>query len=537
MNRLLHHWFPKLRRPGGRVRTPARRRWICLRPEVLEDRRLLSTFNVNTLADLSISAGVNTTTGKINGTNFVTLRSAIEAANATPGNNTIKLTKTGTYEITIPGAGEDNNQTGDFDIIPNASSPANSRLTIVNTRGGHVAVSGNGLDRVFDINPNNATPPAGFTVVLEGFTVENGIASPGDGAAGSGGGIRDQGNVNLTLTDMVVDHNSATADGGGVVMFNTTDNGSWTLTLNNTVISNNGAGDAGGGIDTDGAGTVVINNSQIIGNTDIHQGAGVYVDVPAGSSNDFVGANMTMTGTVVSNNSALARDDTASGGGISNAGTGTIIIDKSTISGNFSAGGMGGGFSDENNKGTLVVKNSLFLNNSAGDSGGAIQEGGPSTTIINTEFKGNSSGANGGALFANGTTLTVQSSTFANNTASGNGDGTGGGGAIEIETTGTGSAGSMITDTTITGNRALNNAGANGGGIDVGSGSSLTLLHDTIKANFADNGGGIANFGTLMVSDSTITGNTAGVDGGGIFGSLMDGGGNTITGNTPDDVS
>ena len=73
MNRLLHHWFPKLRRPGGRVRTPARRRWICLRPEVLEDRRLLSTFNVNTLADLSISAGVNTTTGKINGTNFVTL--------------------------------------------------------------------------------------------------------------------------------------------------------------------------------------------------------------------------------------------------------------------------------------------------------------------------------------------------------------------------------------------------------------------------------------------------------------------------------
>ena len=28
----------------------------------------------------------------------------------------------------------------------------------------------------------------------------------------------------------------------------------------------------------------------------------------------------------------------------------------------------------------------------------------------------------------------------------------------------------MITDTTITGNQALNNAGANGGGIDVGSG-------------------------------------------------------------------
>ena len=539
MNRLLHHWFPKLRRPGGRVRTPARPRWTCLRPEVLEDRRLLSTFNVNTLADLSISAGVNTTTGKINGTNFVTLRSAIQAANATPGNNTINLTVPGTYKIAIPPKspddtpGTENNATGDFDIFtnPNASSP--STLTIRNTSFGSVAVSGNNLDRVFDINPNQVTLPAGkFAVVLEGFTIENGRASPGDLAPGSGGGIRDQGNVNLTLTDMVVDHNSATADGGGVVMLNTIDNGSRTLTLNNTVISNNHAGDAGGGIDTDGAGTVVINNSLIDGNTDINQGAGIYVDVPVGISSS-VGANMTMTGTVVSNNRAFNNVTplTSSGGGISNAGNGKITILYSTVENNVS-GGMGGGFSDENNNGTLVVKNSLFLNNSASGNGGAIQEGGPSTTITYTKFKGNFSGANGGALFANGKTLTVQSSTFANNTASGNGNSTGGG-AIEIETTGT----STITYTTITGNQALNNAGANGGGIDVGSGSSLTLLHDTIKANFADNGGGIANFGTLMVSDSTITGNTAGVDGGGIFGSLMDGGGNTITGNTPDDVS
>ena len=61
-------------------------------------------------------------------------------------------------------------------------------------------------------------------MVLKGFTVENGFARPGDGPDGSGGGIRDQGNVNLTLTDMVVTNNSATADGGGVVMFNTDNN-------------------------------------------------------------------------------------------------------------------------------------------------------------------------------------------------------------------------------------------------------------------------------------------------------------------------
>ena len=428
---------------------------------------------------------------------------------------------------------------GTVDIIPNASSPAGSSLTIVNTSGGHVAVSGNGLDRVFDINPDNVAPPTGFTVVLKGFTIENGVASPGDGAAGSGGGIRDQGNVNLTLTHMVVTGNRATADGGGLVMFNTgsvpTDTGTWTLTLNNTVISNNHSGDAGGGIDTDGTGKVLIYNSRVDRNTDVNQGAGVYVDVEVNSTSPS-GANMTMTGTVVSNNVALAiptspTSSTSSGGGISNAGNGTITIDKSTISDNFS-GGMGGGFSDENNNGTLVVKNSLFLNNSAILSGGAIQEGGPSTSITNTEFKGNSSGVSGGALFANGVTLTIQSSTFANNTSVGNG------GGIEIETTGTGTAGSTITNTTITGNQAIGNqavgVGANGGGIDAVTIGSLALLNDTINANFASNGGGVFWDGTtgstFSAQNTIIAANTAttGPDADNPAGTFTDSGGNLI---------
>jgi predicted outer membrane repeat protein len=465
-------------------------------------------FNVTGLGDGLFPV---TPTGP-NTFNAPTLRSAIEAANATPGNNTINLMRSGTYQITIPPATPDDtpatedNSTGDFDIIPNAGSPAGSTLTIQNRSGGRAAVSGNGLDRIFDINPNNATPPTNFTVILKGFTIENGIASPGDGAAGSGGGIRDQGNVNLTLTNMVVTHDNATADGGGLVMFNMTQ-GSWTLTINNSTFSDDHAGDAGGGIDTDGAGTVIINNSLITGNTDVHQGAGVYIDVAFASSAPD-GANMTMTNTVVSNNSALATDVTASGGGISNAGTGLMIIDHSTIEGNFTAG-MGGGFSDENNNGSLVVTNSLFLNNTASMSGGGIQEGGPSTTITNTEFKGNFSGGSGGALFANGATLTVMSSTFANNTAAG------GGGGIEVETMGTGMAGSMITNSTITGNGAVNNAGANGGGLDAVMIGDLALLNDTINANFADNGGGVFwdGSGGFSVQNTIIAANSASVGG------------------------
>jgi len=238
---------------------------------------------------------------------------------------------------------------------------------------------------------------------------------------------------------------------------------------------------------------------------------------------------LNMTGTIVRNNSALAAGITSSGGGISNAGNGVQTITNSTIANNVSFG-MGGGFSDENNQGTLVVSNSLFLNNSSTSDGGGIQEGGPSTSITNTEFKGNTSGGNGGGLLANGTTLTLSNSTFANNTAAGNG------GAIELQTTGTGTAGSTITNTTLTGNNALNNGGANGGGIDASDGftGSVALQNDTINGNFATNGGGVFWAGSagssFAVENTIIAGNFAGVgtDANNPAGTFTDNGGNLI---------
>jgi hypothetical protein len=505
---------------------------IGLRLEPLPDRIAPAVFRVNSLADLSLSPGVNNATGQITGTHTVTLRSAIEAANATSGSNTILLTRAGTYQITIPPVAPDdsiateNNAAGDFDIIPNAAGPAGSTLTIMNTSGGAVAVSGNHIDRVFDINPLDVLTPSPFTVVLQGFTITNGNASPGDGAAGSGGGIRDQGNVNLTLKHMVIVRNNATADGGGVVMFDTVE-GSWTLTIANCVIDNNHAGDAGGGIDTDGTGTVMITGSQINSNTDINQGAGIYIDVATGSPLPS-GANMTLTKSVVNNNTALATGITSSGGGISNAGDGTMTISNCTIANNFS-GANGGGFSDENNNGTLIVSNCFFLNNSATGDGGGIQEGGPNTLITNTEFDGNSSGGTGGALFVNGTTMVLASSTFADNTSGGDG------GAIEFETTGTGAAGSTITNTTITGNQAVNNGGANGGGIDAVSTGGLALQNDTINGNFASNGGGVFwdGSGTFSARNTIIAGNAdefggSGPDANNPSGSFTDNGGNLI---------
>jgi predicted outer membrane repeat protein len=449
-----------------------------------------------------------------------------------------------------------------------------------------------------------------ISVSMAGFTIQNGLAQPGDLAAGSGGGIRNLGNANLTLTNMVVASNAASADGGGVVMENSsagTDflggSATWTLTINNSTLRNNHAGDAGGGVDEDGSGTVNINAGSVIsGNTDVNQGAGVYLDgianavtgvtVIAGGSGyttapivnfggpgtgaagfatitggvvtsvtmtnsgsgytaaptvTFVGgggigatatatvvanqtANLTMTGTLVSSNTATGTVN-GLGGGISNAGNGAVTITNSTIESNFAAT-TGGGFSDENNGlGTLNVSNSVFLNNSAVGNGGAIFVSGPSASFTSTSILGNTTNASGGGLFASGTTLVVTSTTFSGNTASTSG------GGIELETTGTVTSGSTITNTTITGNSALNNAGAaNGGGIDAPAAftGSLTLLNDTINANFADNGGGVfwaGTGGSVTVQNTIIAKNTAsttGPDANNPAGTFIDSGGNLI---------
>jgi hypothetical protein len=497
---------------------------------MLEDRLAPAVYNVNTLLDPSIAGGVNTATGVINGTaNTVSLRSAIQAANATAAgaSNTINLTLAGTYKITLAGTlGETDNLKGEFSIY--ATTP-NNDLTIQNTSGSTAIVDGGGLNnRVFDINANAINIPAdAHTVTMIGFTIQNGLAADPanpDGVTSTGAGIRAQGNQSLTLNTMVITANNATADGGGVAMANATSpivNYTYNLTITNSTISFNHAGDAGGGIDTDGgtsSSNVTITGSLITGNTDQHQGAGVYIDALEQVPGVFQGAPMTMTNTIVSNNSAIGAGITASGGGISNAGNGLMTLANCTISANFS-GGQGGGFSDENNQGSLAVTNSYFLDNSATMDGGAIQEGGPSITITNTEIKGNSSGgsavAGGGGIFISNTnttidlntTVTITASTIVANTATGNGAG------IEFDNVGTGNA--TITNTTIFGNTALNafNPVSLGGGIDASPAftGSLKLLNDTINGNFAPDGGGFfwAGTGTVNVQNTIIAFNNA----------------------------
>jgi hypothetical protein len=401
VDRQFHAKSPRARHGSGGAHSHRAR--PCL--EQLEGRLAPATFNVNTLAD---TEGVNLVTGQDANGN-ISLRSAISAANATAGGNTIDLTVAGVYRITIAGTGEENNQAGDFDILAGSGG-----VTFNNTSGGKVAVDAAGLDRVFDINPTLAT--TAFTVVFNDMTIENGravsAANP-DGPDATGGGIRDQGNANLTLTNVVVTNNSATADGGGVGMEDTV-NSTYTLTVNNCTISNNHAGDAGGGIDTDGTGTVIINSGTVItGNTDVNQGAGVYLDAIGPAT-----ANLTVTGTLISGNSSMGTVN-GLGGGISNAGNGTVTITNSTIANNFAAT-TGGGFSDENNGlGTLVVTNSTFVSNTAVGNGGGLFVSGPSTTINDSTISGNVTQGTGGGLDVTSPTFNLNNTIVAGNFSNG----------------------------------------------------------------------------------------------------------------------
>jgi hypothetical protein len=409
---ILSRWFAPTRRPVA-ARRPRR-----MAIEVLEDRCVPATFNVTSLVD-----SVTPVNGQL------TLRAAIQAANNTadPNGNTINLTVPGTYQITLAPttANQVDNQAGEFAI--SGTNNNNSNLTIVNTSGGKVAIDGNQLARVFDIEPNfnfGGSIPAAklFTVTLggtgagQGFTIQNGRAfdatgNNADGAAAVGGGVRDVGPVSLTLNNLIVTNNSATADGGGVGLENSVST-PWTLTLNNSTIAGNSAGDAGGGIDVDGSGKVFINNSTIDGNTSVNQGGGIWLDAVE-VNNVFQTANLTVTGSLISNNTSITNNPAENdGGGIGNAGNGVVTIANSTLSHNYT-GGVGGGFGDANGQGTLIVQNSTFVDNVAAGNGGGIEASGPTTTISDTTIAGNITLAQGGGLAVTSASFTLNNTIVA----------------------------------------------------------------------------------------------------------------------------
>ena len=157
----------------------------------------------------------------------LSLREAITVANTTAGADMIVL-PAGVFKITLAGAGENGNATGDFDIT--------GTVTIRGAGAGLTIIDGQQLDRVFDVA---GTAPSSIKVVLQRLTVRNGNVT------GHGGGIR-VGNADLVVRDCVVTGNRASAAGGGIS--NGAAPGTGNVTLVRTTVARNVAGTNGGGI-------------------------------------------------------------------------------------------------------------------------------------------------------------------------------------------------------------------------------------------------------------------------------------------------
>ena len=250
------------------------------------------------------------------------------------------------------------------------------------------------------------------------------------------------------------------------------------------------------------------------------------------------GSKLTVIGCSFLQNSALRylnSNPTPDGGGgicsseATSSGEGTVIVQNSTFTNNFSQTGGGaigiygaflgegvppvltvdnctftdnttdgsGGAISMTDQGSLVVNFSTFSGNQADDLGGAISSFGDVTTLENSTFEENTAGT-GGAFFSSSPDGRVLRSLFKNNTAPR-------GGAVYLqETLGFGNC-------TFSGNHT---SGAPGEGGAIRNAGTLTLTACTFSANSATTGGGVysgftsgsqvANIANTIFKNSTI---------------------------------
>lgn len=314
---------------------------------------------------------VNTTDDEFFPDGDCSLRDAIQAANldapvdgctAGSGADIIRLA-VGTYLISLPGLGEDENMIGDLDIIGDLSLiGANQSTTIIDT---------NSNDRVLDVHSG--------TVTVANVTIQGGIGY------GEASGIRNYGL--LTLNDVTVRGNQE-----GIGLSNT-----GTLVLNRSTVSWNVTVSVASGIDN--AGTAILNDSFVSFNSSTGETPGT-------------GLGIVNTGSLILNHTTVDANQ----GGLLNSGTANLT--DSTVSNNESRGVGAGGI---NNRGKLTLVNTTISQNATSSCcGGGISNSG-SATLINSTVSGNIAtsdpelgASHGGGIFNSGD-LTLLNATITNN--------------------------------------------------------------------------------------------------------------------------
>ncbi len=464
------------------MRSPTTRTGHSRLLEPLETRRLLATFTVNSLGDVSAPDS------------NLTLREAVVAANAAAGTDTIAFSPT---LFSTP-------QTI---TLTQGAIPVSQSLTINNSAGG-VTVDGNGASRHF-------THTAG-TLAIGGLTLQNGFVPitglPGAEARDSGGSILSSAGTNLTLTGTNLLGNEG-GDGGAVFT-----SGNVTLTdvtaIGNVSFDPDSASSGGAIAAFGGAGTTVtVNGGLFRGNS------ALVTPVATGTG----GAIRAQAGTVSIDGTDFELNNGQDGpGGALYFATPNVTIANSTFTSNgASAGATVGGpiyggaiyATDVLNNVTpynLTVTGSTFDGNTSTDTGGAITSYGPNTNISGSTFTNNTAEfqqdsadqnfvtGRGGALDviprfgeALGLSHSIIDSTFDGNTSQGNG------GAVTFQglLPPPAARGGVVADTSVVGGEEVQREG-----IDLSNISSAAKLSQSIEsANTRVSGdAGVSRFGRAL---------------------------------------
>lgn len=397
------------------------------------------------------------------------LREAITLANSLPGPDRIFLPSTPgvPLQLTIQGANEDANATGDLDILDD--------LEIIGTGAATTLLLQTVQDRVMQ-----ATMANDKRLVLRGLTIQGGRST-------QGGAL--QATSLVTIEDVAFVGNTVNSSSGmpqgGAIYFFASYSPSITeprLVLRRVRFENNRAttqqGEAlGGALHAwsffSGAPFTLIEDCDFIGNESTMGGGAVYF---SGSPNNF-------GGDVVIRRSRFSDNRTGGSGGAA-IHTGLISsfvlrIEDSLFDANVATGassGMAGAIHLGQVTSAMLLRTTLASNR--GNLGGALLSAARRTNLVDSHLFDNTATRGGGALWA-ASDLTVANSTFESNRVTSNDAADPGGGAIWAS-----GNSHVIMRSTFSGNDAFR-----GGAISMKAGQMMQLQRSTIIASAFGIGG------------------------------------------------
>jgi hypothetical protein len=358
---------------------------------------LAATFTPTTFSDLAISSlGVVNASGQItNQGNAITLRSAVIAADAGAGADTVQLLA-GTYVLSLAG-----------DVADRTTFPGNPLIGSLDANATGLTIQGNGpgstiisqtttADRILTANGSSLT---GFAITFTGITFQGGVDA----------------SVGLGL--------------GGGALFTGSNSGTTTVTncrfLNNKVT---GTGSLGGGAILHTGGNLTVGSTTFGGTnpTDPNSATAVSGGAISYDPCDFVNSCNLLAGTLSIQGSTFINNSVATGSGgggavvvsSSNGSLATANIDSSTFTGNKNTTGDAGAIMLAS--GTLNLTKSTFDSNQAQDAGrgGVLRSTGTSATVQYCRFVNNSAATatNGNILDSGAGTFSATDNWWASNT-------------------------------------------------------------------------------------------------------------------------